>query len=160
MKKSKAPARVTALPEPAPAPQPMAFEVKLPLTTDQALARVMDGLKAEGFGVITRIDAHTVFHEKLGISFRPYTILGACHPQLAHEALSSRPEVGLLLPCNVTVERVDEQHSMVRILNPVSMVHLAGLRTDSTILALMTRASERLRRVADELQAHAHTLPL
>lgn len=141
-------------------PHALAFEVELPLTTDQTLARVMDGLKAEGFGVITRIDAHTVFHEKLGISFRPYTILGACNPQLAHEALSSRPEVGLLLPCNVTVEGVDEQSSIVRILDPVSMVHLGGLGKDSTVLALMTRASERLRRVADELRAHAHTLPL
>ncbi len=160
MRKPKAPARTTATRKRVASGHALAFEVELPLSVDQATARVMDGLKAEGFGVITRIDAHSVFHEKLGIRFRPYVILGACNPQLAHEALSSRSEVGLLLPCNVTVEQVEEQNSLVRLLNPVSMVQLAGLGKDAKIVDLMTQASERLRRVANELRAHAHTQPL
>lgn len=160
MTKSKATARTGTKRKPIATHDSLAFEVELPLTYDQAVARVMDGLKAEGFGVITRIDAHTVFQEKLGVSFRPYTILGACNPQLAHEALSSCPEAGLLLPCNVTVERMDERRSMVRILDPVAMAHLDGLATDPKLTELMKRASERLRRVASQLRAHANTLSL
>lgn len=139
---------------------PLAFEVELPLPSEAAVARVTDGLKAEGFGVITRIDAHTVFHDKLGISFRPYTILGACNPQLAHEALSARPEVGLLLPCNVTVEHAGDRRSLVRILDPAAMVRLGGLEGDPRIVALMEDTGARLRRVASELRAHANTISL
>lgn len=139
---------------------PLAFEVELPLASEAALARVTDGLKAEGFGIITRIDAHTTFREKLGVTFRPYTILGACNPTLAHQALSIRPEVGLLLPCNVTVESAGDDRSRVRILDPAAMVALGGLGKDREIVALMNDARDRLRRVAGELRAHANTVAL
>ncbi len=138
----------------------VAFEVELPLTTDLAVARVADGLKAEGFGIITRIDAHTVFEEKLGVTFRPYTILGACNPKLAHEALSARPEVGLLLPCNITVESAGPERSLVRVLDPAAMLALGGLEADPKVVALMKEARERLERVVGELRAHANTVAL
>ncbi len=84
--------------------EPLAFEVHLGDSYFPAVERVTAALKAEGFGVLTRIDVHTTLKEKLGQEFRPYSILGACNPQLAHRALSHRAEAGLLLPCNVTVE--------------------------------------------------------
>ena len=96
----------------------MSFEVRLPAPQPETVGRVIDALMEEGFGVLTRIDIHEAFEEKLGIAFRPYTILGACNPRLAHRALSAAPEVGLLLPCNVTVEEMTGSGSLVRIINP------------------------------------------
>jgi len=160
MTKTKPTTRITTSRGKAVKAPPLAFEVELPLPSDAAVARVTDGLKAEGFGVITRIDAHSVFHDKLGVAFRPYTILGACNPKLAHEALSLRPEVGLLLPCNVTVEHAGDRLSIVRILNPAAMVRLGGLEGDTEIATLMQDARDRLLRVAEELRAHANTVSL
>ena len=94
----------------------MAFELELAMPYEQAVDVVIDELKQEGFGVLTRIDVHDALKEKLDVEFRPYSILGACNPPLAHKALSNRPDVGLMLPCNVVVESVGENRSLVRIL--------------------------------------------
>jgi len=84
----------------------MAYDVRLDTSYDESLERVINALKEEGFGVLTRIDVHDTFKEKLGVEFRKYAILGACNPPLAHKALSARPDAGLMLPCNVVVEEV------------------------------------------------------
>ena len=85
----------------------MAFEVTLHAPYAEALDRVIDALKVEGFGVLTRIDVHDTLKQKLDVDFREYAILGACNPPLAHKALSNRPDAGLMLPCNVIVEALE-----------------------------------------------------
>ncbi|MGI9206236.1 MAG: DUF302 domain-containing protein, partial [Woeseiaceae bacterium] len=82
----------------------LGYVVRLTATKDEAIDMVTDSLNAEGFGVLTRIEINQAFKEKIGAQFRPYTILGACNPKLALVALTSIPEIGLMLPCNVTVE--------------------------------------------------------
>ena len=104
----------------------LACEVKLAQPHDRAIETVTAALKSEGFGVLTRIDAHTTFREKLGVEFRPYSILGACNPPLAHRVLSHRAEAGLLLPCNVTVE-AEGSGSLVRIGDPDVMLSVGGM---------------------------------
>jgi uncharacterized protein (DUF302 family) len=132
-----------------PIPQ-IAFEARLNTTPDHAIERVTAALKAEGFGVLTRIDTHEVFKQKLGIEFRPYTILGACNPTLAHRALSQSAMVGLLLPCNVTVESAGDG-SVVRIANPEAMLLAGGMERDPAMVELMHDARGRLERVAAAL---------
>jgi uncharacterized protein (DUF302 family) len=127
------------------------FELHLDAPHDEAIRRVTDALQAQGFGVLTRIDLHEAFKAKLGVEFRAYTVLGACNPQLAHRAVNARPEVGLLLPCNVTVE-ADGMGSRVRIVNPETLLDVDGLSKDAEIRAVGAEAADRLRRVAEELR--------
>lgn len=132
---------------------PLGFEVRLPDPYDRALERVTAALKAEGFGVLTRIDVHTTLKEKIGAEFRPYAILGACNPPLAHRALSQNPEVGLLLPCNVTVEAApDGRGSIARIVDPGMMMTAGDLADDPVICEVAAEARERLERVAAALR--------
>ena len=126
-------------------------QVELSCTYEDAIGRVTDALAAEGFGVISRIDIDDKFKEKLGVEFRPYVILGACNPALAHKALSAEPGVGLLLPCNVCVEQTDAG-ARVYIVDAESMMASAGLEDNDTISELGRDASERLERVAQALR--------
>lgn len=132
-------------------PQNLGFDVELPLTFDNAVERVKDALKHEGFGILTEIDLRAAFHEKLGREFRPYVILGACNPSLAFSAINADPAVGLLLPCNVTVESVGEQRTVVRLTNPEAL--LATVVGASPELAGVARdAGERMTRVTSTLK--------
>ncbi len=128
----------------------MAFEVTVNLSYAETVDRVIDALKGEGFGVLTRIDVHDTFKQKLDVDFRNYSILGACNPSLAHKALSNRPDAGLMLPCNVIVEEV-ENGTLVRIVDPAAMMQAAGLAGDPAMEEVGTEAGVRLRRVADAL---------
>ena len=129
----------------------MAYNVSLKTPYDESLERVIDALKAEGFGVLTRIDVHDTFKEKLGIEFRKYAILGACNPPLAHKALSSRPDAGLMLPCNVVVEEIDGG-TMVRIVDAAAMMQAGGLDGDPVLKEVGSEAEARLKRVAEALK--------
>jgi uncharacterized protein (DUF302 family) len=128
----------------------MAFEVTVKAPYTEAMDRVINALKVEGFGVLTRIDVHDTFKEKLDLEFRQYSILGACNPPLAYKALSNRPDAGLMLPCNVIVEEVDEG-TLVRIVDPAAMMQAGNLAGDPAIDEVGSEAGARLRRVADAL---------
>jgi len=129
----------------------MAFEVRLTAPYQQSLERVIAALKKEGFGVLTRIDVHDAFKEKLGVDFRQYSILGACNPPLAHKALSNRPDAGLMLPCNVIVEEAEDGGTLVRIIDPEAMLQAGGFAGDPVLKEVGGEAEARLRRVAEEL---------
>src|SRR5688500_19357422 len=105
----------------------LGFDVELSVPFELAVSQVKDVLKQEGFGILTEIDLQAAFREKLGREFRPYMILGACNPPLAYSAISADPSVGLLLPCNVTVESVSEQRTIVRLTNPEALLSTSSL---------------------------------
>ena len=98
-----------------------------------AITRITASLKTEGFGVLTEIDVTATLKKKIDVDFgRPYMILGACNPQLAHAALGSKPEIGLFLPCNVTVEAAEDEigGSIVRFMNPAMMTQMGELGSE------------------------------
>ncbi len=125
----------------------LSFDVSLALPPDQTIERVTAALKEQGFGILTRIDVHQAFEEKLGAKFRPYVILGACSPPLAHQALTSEPRVGLFLPCNVTVEEA-AGGSLVRIIDPNAMLSVGPLADDPALQEVAAAAREKLSTVA------------
>jgi uncharacterized protein (DUF302 family) len=131
--------------------QPLGFQVKLSDNYEKALAKVTIALKNEGFGVLTQIDVKATLKEKLNAEFRPYMILGACNPPLAHRALKSDPLVGTLLPCNVTIEEFNGG-SLVSFANPEAMLTLEPLSINSEIVSVAAEARARLERVAASLQ--------
>jgi uncharacterized protein (DUF302 family) len=131
----------------------LAFEVDLDVSHEVATRRVEEALQAEGFGVLTRIDLHEAFKEKLDIEFRPYTILGACNPPLAHKAVTSQAEIGLMLPCNVTVEMSESGRATVRISDPRVLMTMGGFDTDPVVADVAEEARDRLARVAAALAA-------
>jgi len=132
--------------------QSLAFEVTLPAAYEQAIEKTTAALQAEGFGVLTRIDVRQTLKEKLNADFRPYAILGACNPPLAHKALSHDAQVGLMLPCNVTVEAKDEKTSIVRIGNPDAFLQVGAFASDAVLQGVAKEARERLARAADALK--------
>ena len=113
----------------------------------QAEERVSAALKEEGFGVLTRIDVKGTLKQKLDVDHKPYIILGACNPQLAHRALSTDDTIGLLLPCNVVVAET-EQGAEVAILRPEAMFAAVNKPELEPIAA---EAEARLRRVFENL---------
>ncbi len=124
--------------------------VRLNKNFDNALVQVVAALKAEGFGVLTEIDVKDTLKKKLDVDFRPYKILGACNPPLAYRALSTAPEVGLLLPCNVTVSYIEDNVTEVAIIDPLSML---GFVQHPNLEPVAEEARARLDRVAKALAA-------
>ena len=123
--------------------------VRLPY--DDAVAAIRDALAAEGFGVLTEIDVKATLKKKIDVDFRPYIILGACNPSLAHRALSAETAIGLLLPCNVVVHAGDTPGtSVVALLDPVVQLGVTG-RKDLEPLA--AEVKERLVRALNAVKA-------
>lgn len=131
--------------------QPLTFQVRLPAPFDQAMEKVISALKQEGFGVLTRIDVRSTLKEKIGEDFRPYVILGACNPPLAHRALTADASVGVMLPCNVTVEAI-EGEILVSLANPEGMLTMGALAENAALQQVAQEAKERIRRVASHLE--------
>ena len=113
------------------------------------LARVIEALKTEGFGVLTEIDVKDTLKKKLGVDFRSYKILGACNPSLAHRALTIAPETGLLLPCNVTVSQAEDGVTEVALIDPLAML---GIIPNPGLRPIAEEAKARLDRVAAALR--------
>ncbi len=128
------------------------FEVQLNLPYEQAIEAVTAALKQEGFGVLTRIDVKATMKEKLGVDFRPYAILGACNPPLAHRSLEVDPTIGLMLPCNVTVEAAPAGGSIVRIANPEAMMQMGTTGDNPELAQVAQQAKQKLQRVAQSLE--------
>ena len=118
------------------------------ISFDEALAKTLAALKAEGFGVLSDIDVQHAMKEKLDVDMLPYRILGACNPPLAHQALQAVPDIGLLLPCNVIVREEAGARVVVGFLDPQIMVNLVGKPEVKTVA---DAALERLRRVCASL---------
>ena len=118
---------------------------------DEARARVTDALKQQGFGILTEIDVKATLKAKLDREFRRYVILGACNPQLAHQALEAELGIGLLLPCNVCVWE-EEGGSVVSIARPATMFELVDR---DALQPVAQDADQRLRRALEQVKAAA-----
>ena len=127
------------------------FELVLSMPFENAREVLINTLKEEGFGVLTEIDVKATMKEKLDKEFRPYRILGVCNPPLAYKALSTDPRIGLLLPCNVTIEE-NENGTLVRIINPDMMLTSFKTTENETFEEIASDASKRLQKVIGALQ--------
>jgi uncharacterized protein (DUF302 family) len=134
-------------------PTAIGWTVRLRDSYLKALERVTAALKVEGFGVLTEIDVKETLRQKLGVDFRPYKILGACNPPLAHRALNTAPEVGLLLPCNVTVAEIEPGLVEVAIADPMALL---GVLPGAALRPIAEEARAKLNRVYASLQEAQH----
>lgn len=129
-------------------PTHFGMRASLNLPYEQAVENTTAALLAEGFGVLTQIDVKTTLKQKINEDFRRYMILGACNPALAHRALSANLDVGLLLPCNVTVYEEGEG-SVVTAVDPLET--LGSLKEDTVAKDVAMEAKAKLQRVVASL---------
>ncbi len=128
---------------------PYGFGTTLHVPYEEAIPRVKEALKAEGFGVLTEIDVRQTLRDKLGAEMEPYLILGACNPVLAHRALEQEPEIGLLLPCNVVVRTISDG-CRVEVADPKAMLGIVG---NEQLDAIAEEAKQRLQRAVATLRS-------
>jgi len=119
----------------------------LAMSFDDALTKVPEALKSEGFGVLTEIDVQKTLAQKLQVSFRKYRILGACNPTLAHRALSTEIDAGVMLPCNVIIYEGDDGRTVVNIVDPLQTL----ARESAPLEAIAKDAREKLQRALERI---------
>lgn len=116
---------------------------------EEALVRIPEALKTEGFGVLTEIDVKDTLRKKLDVDFRRYRILGACNPPLAHQALSANLEVGLMLPCNVIVYEDDAGKTVVKAVDPMNTMAAQG---DTQLREVAAAVRDKLAKVLERIE--------
>lgn len=124
------------------------FTKTLDLPFDAAVSRVTEALGKEGFGILTDIDVAATMKKKLGQDFRPYRILGACNPQLAHRALELEDKIGTMLPCNVIVQQGDRGAVEVSAVDPVASMQAID---NAGLAEVANEVQARLKRVVEGL---------
>lgn len=130
---------------------PYGMTTTVDLPHDRAVERTREALGAEGFGVLTEVDIRATLKKKLDVDSRPYTILGACNPPLAHQAFNAEPSIGLLLPCNVVVYASDDaRRSVVATIDPEVSLGRVG---NAALAPLAADVKRRLQRVLDAVSA-------
>lgn len=122
--------------------QSINFKREMQATVDEAIERITQSLKQEGFGVLTRIDMHDKFKEKLGKDVPAVVILGACNPQLAFEAYTRAPDVTSLLPCNAVVRDIGQGRVSVELAKPTALMNVLG---DAALVELAQVADQKLK---------------
>lgn len=123
------------------------FAKKLNISYDEAIVKVVNELKKEGFGILTEIDVKEAMKKKLGIDFRNYKILGACNPPFAHKALLTEDKIGTMLPCNVIVQET-EGGVEVAAVDPVASMHAVE---NPELEEIATEIQSKLKRVIDRV---------
>ena len=116
---------------------------------EEAEALVREALMAQGFGVLTEIDVKATLKKKIDVDFRPYKILGACNPPLAHRALTTVPDTGLLLPCNVTLSQEEDGRILVSIIDPIIMLSVGQF---PQLKPVAEEAQAKLQQVVEALE--------
>jgi uncharacterized protein (DUF302 family) len=124
------------------------FSRILETSFDEAIGRVMEALKKEGFGVLTEIDVKATMKDKLGVDFRPYRILGACNPQFAHRALELEDKIGTMLPCNVIVQQLEGGRVEVAAVDPIASMQ--AVKNDR-VAEVAAQVQGKLRQVVEQL---------
>jgi uncharacterized protein (DUF302 family) len=102
------------------------FSKKVSYTFEDAVEKVEEELKKQGFGIISRINIQEIFRKKLNTDFRKYIILGACNPQFAYEALQEEDKMGIFLPCNVVLQEHADDEVEISVINPVEVMNSTG----------------------------------
>ncbi len=125
------------------------FGVTVPGSFDEVIEKTIEALKTEGFGVLTTIDVKATLKKKIDVDRRPYTILGACNPVLANQAIEAEPDIGLLLPCNVLVREEDDGSVSVLFMDPNAVL---GLTDSDAVTGLASEVRGKLQKVADLLK--------
>ena len=130
----------------------ISYQIVLSTNFENATTLVKEALGEEGFGVLTEIDVRATMKKKLGADFRAYTILGACNPSIAHQALSIEPDVGVMLPCNVTLDEKAEG-VLVSFANPDAMMTIGEFGENLHLREIASEANDRIRKDVESLRA-------